>query len=324
MLKMNGHNHSNSETSSTTSATVIPKQSTDLNYCEVYFGAPTLSGTSRRKTYQNQDDQQQQQQQQHQPQQPHKIKSILTNNNSGIANKLNYDNPQQFNNANLMIGCDLDNLDVCSHYSLDHHVNGTTNNNNLITSSSSNLPQQNMCNVKFSSNFVRHYPASVAASMSTPTPSIRGSLKGSSSSKGRSNQSLCSCDVGDDVDILSASDPNRPLYQYSLDRKNKFHTYTCQQNAQILMRLERERKTNCNSKQSGSTTGLHCNKKDAKGTTFYRRRSLSLFDKKVCTGWLVGGGFYFIFIRVVFLEYITYFFISINLQFKNSNNFLSF
>lgn len=266
MLKMNGHNNSNSETSSTTSATVIPKQPTELNYCEVYFG-------ERRKPY-------------HQDPQPHhQIKSILTNNNSGTANKLNYDNPMPLasatasNNANMMIGCDLDNLDVCSHYSLDHHVNGT--NNNLITSSNSNLPaQHNMCNVKFSSNFVRHYPASVAASTSTPTPSIRGSLKGSS--KGRSNQSLCSCDVGDDVDILSASDPNRPLYQYSLDRKNKIHTYTCEQNAQILMRLERERKTNCNTKNSGSTTGLNCNKKDAKGTTFYRKRSLSLFEKKVC------------------------------------------
>lgn len=285
MLKMNGHNNSNSETSSTTSATVIPKQPAELNYCEVYFSMPPLSGSTRRKTYQNQDPQ------------PHQIKSILTNNNSGTANKLSYDNPIQFasstasNNANMMTGCDLDNLDVCSHYSLDHHVNGT--NNNLITSSNSNLPQHNMCNVKFSSNFVRHYPASVAASTSTPTPSIRGSLKGSS--KGRSNQSLCSCDVGDDVDILSASD--RPLYQYSLDRKNKIHTYTCEQNAQILMRLERERKTNCNTKNSGSTTGLSCNKKDAKGTTFYRKRSLSLFEKKVCI--LVDWGGFNIYSRVV-------------------------
>lgn len=294
MLKMNGHNNSNSETSSTTSATVIPKQqqpqhkqSSELNYCEVYFGMPApapapLSATARRKTYQNQEN--------HQP--PHQIKSILTNNNvggsgSGTANNQHQDNPIQFtslstgsNNANMMIGCDLDNLDVCSHYSLDHHVNGT--NNNLITGSNSNIPQPNMYNVKFSSNFVRHYPASVAASTSTPTPSIRGSLK--RSSKGRSNQSLCSCDVGDDVDILSASDPNRPLYQYSLDRKNKIHTYTCEQNAQILIRLERERKANCNNtKNSGSATGSNsnCNKKDAKGTTYYRKRSLSLFEKKV-------------------------------------------
>ncbi|KAL5279300.1 hypothetical protein ACFFRR_003719 [Megaselia abdita] len=300
MLKMNGHNNSNSETSSTTSATVIPKQSnqqpSELNYCEVYFGMPSsLSATAKRKTYQNQDNPMSQQP--HPQPHPHQIKSILTNNNSGTTNnKVNHDNPiMQFssstasNNANMMIGCELDNLDVCSHYSLDHHVNGT--NNNLITSSNSNIPQQtatqhNMYNVKFSSNsnFVRHYPASVAASMSvTPTPSIRGSLK--RSSKGRSNQSLCSCDVGDDVDILSASDPNRPLYQYSLDRKNKIHTYTCEQNAQILMRLERERKTNCNSnsKNSGSATnaaGSNCNKKDAKGTTFYRKRSLSLFEKK--------------------------------------------
>jgi hypothetical protein len=31
------------------------------------------------------------------------------------------------------------------------------------------------------------------------------------------------------------------LYQYSLDRKRPLHTYTCEQNAQILLRLERER-----------------------------------------------------------------------------------
>uniref|UniRef100_T1H0A6 Uncharacterized protein n=1 Tax=Megaselia scalaris TaxID=36166 RepID=T1H0A6_MEGSC len=196
----------------------------------------------------------------------------------------------------MMLGCDpnLDNLDICSHYSLDHHVNGhsaNNNNNNLITSSGSNTnitQHHNMpYNVKFSSNFVRHYPASVASSSSlvhgastTPTPSIRGSLK--RTSKGRSNQSLCSCDVGDDVDILSASDPNRPLYQYSLDRKHKIHTYTCEQNAQILIRLEREREMK-GSSGTGTIPSIssNCNKKDAKGTTpFYRKRSLSLFEKK--------------------------------------------
>ncbi|CAD7079915.1 unnamed protein product [Hermetia illucens] len=65
--------------------------------------------------------------------------------------------------------------------------------------------------------------------------SNRGSLK---RIKGRSNQSLCSCDA--DTEIVP--NPNRPLYQYSLDRKNKMHTYTCEQNAQILMRIERERR----------------------------------------------------------------------------------
>lgn len=34
---------------------------------------------------------------------------------------------------------------------------------------------------------------------------------------------------------------SRPLYQYSLDRKRPLHTYTCEQNAQILLRLDRER-----------------------------------------------------------------------------------
>ncbi|XP_037958934.1 serine/threonine-protein kinase pakD [Teleopsis dalmanni] len=65
----------------------------------------------------------------------------------------------------------------------------------------------------------------------------RGSLR---RSKGRSNQSLCSCDAGADTEINP--DPTRPLYQYSLERRHKGHTYTCEQNAQILMRLERERK----------------------------------------------------------------------------------
>lgn len=35
-------------------------------------------------------------------------------------------------------------------------------------------------------------------------------------------------------------DPLKPLYQYSLDRKKNRHTYTCEQNAQILLRLEKE------------------------------------------------------------------------------------
>lgn len=43
--------------------------------------------------------------------------------------------------------------------------------------------------------------------------------------------------------------PTRPLYQYSLDRKNKVHTYTCEQNAQILLRLERERQRRNSGKQ---------------------------------------------------------------------------
>lgn len=34
---------------------------------------------------------------------------------------------------------------------------------------------------------------------------------------------------------------SRPLYQYSLDRKRPMHTYSCEQNAQILLRLEKER-----------------------------------------------------------------------------------
>ncbi|EDW03377.1 GH10537 [Drosophila grimshawi] len=66
--------------------------------------------------------------------------------------------------------------------------------------------------------------------------SNRGSLK---RAKGRSNQSLCSCDAGDEAQLQP--DAARPLYEYSLERRRKTHTYTCEQNAQILMRLERER-----------------------------------------------------------------------------------
>ncbi|XP_046801083.1 homeobox protein 5-like isoform X1 [Lucilia cuprina] len=68
------------------------------------------------------------------------------------------------------------------------------------------------------------------------TPQNRGSLR---RGKGRSNQSLCSCDVGNDTELNP--DPSRPLYEYSLERRHKGHTYTCEQNAQILLRLERER-----------------------------------------------------------------------------------
>lgn len=64
----------------------------------------------------------------------------------------------------------------------------------------------------------------------------RGSLR---RNKGRSIQSLCSCNNAD-TEIIP--NPNRPLYQYNVDRKNKIHTYTCEQNAQILMRLEREKR----------------------------------------------------------------------------------
>ncbi|XP_055644546.1 uncharacterized protein LOC129780377 [Toxorhynchites rutilus septentrionalis] len=55
---------------------------------------------------------------------------------------------------------------------------------------------------------------------------------------GLSTLSLCSCDA--ETEIIP--NPLRPLYQYSLDRKNpRQHTYTCEQNAQILLRLEKDR-----------------------------------------------------------------------------------
>lgn len=60
---------------------------------------------------------------------------------------------------------------------------------------------------------------------------------------GRSTLSLCSCEA--DTEIVP--DPMKPLYQYSLDRKKPSHTYTCEQNAKILMRIEKERQKKYNS-----------------------------------------------------------------------------
>lgn len=59
---------------------------------------------------------------------------------------------------------------------------------------------------------------------------------------GQSNQSLCSCEAGAETEFQN--DPTKPLYRYNLEKTTstlKRHTYTCEQNAQILMRLERER-----------------------------------------------------------------------------------
>ncbi|XP_044316441.1 uncharacterized protein LOC108043750 [Drosophila rhopaloa] len=89
----------------------------------------------------------------------------------------------------------------------------------------------------------------------TPSSSNRGSLK---RSKGRSNQSLCSCDAGDEAQLDLQPNAARPLYEYSLERKRKTHTYSCEQNAQILMRLERERnrKLSLNGMETGLGIGL--------------------------------------------------------------------
>lgn len=78
----------------------------------------------------------------------------------------------------------------------------------------------------------------------------RGSLR---RSKGRSNQSLCSCDAGSDAELNP--DPTRPLYEYSLERRRKVHTYTCEQNAQILLRLERERNRKLSLSGGGGSGG---------------------------------------------------------------------
>ncbi|KAL9923708.1 uncharacterized protein LOC119633906 isoform X3 [Glossina fuscipes] len=105
-------------------------------------------------------------------------------------------------------------------------------------SSTSSLAQQHLApsqrgqnNVTFSNHISEQRASAVT------TPQNRGSLR---RNKGRSNQSLCSCDAGAETELNP--DFTRPLYQYSLERRHKTHTYTCEQNAQILMRIERERK----------------------------------------------------------------------------------
>lgn len=91
-------------------------------------------------------------------------------------------------------------------------------------------------NVVTFSDYVSERGVTNSCSSASFSTSHRGSLK---RSKGRSNQSLCSCDAGDEAQLQP--DAARPLYEYSLERRRKTHTYTCEQNAQILMRLERER-----------------------------------------------------------------------------------
>lgn len=91
-------------------------------------------------------------------------------------------------------------------------------------------------NVVTFSDYVSERGLTNSCSSASFSASHRGSLK---RAKGRSNQSLCSCDAGDEAQLQP--DAARPLYEYSLERRRKTHTYTCEQNAQILMRLERER-----------------------------------------------------------------------------------
>lgn len=52
--------------------------------------------------------------------------------------------------------------------------------------------------------------------------------------------SLCSCYNESEL----TPEQIRPLYEYSLDRQKLRHTYTCEQNAQILLRLKRDRLKN--------------------------------------------------------------------------------
>lgn len=153
------------------------------------------------------------------------------------------------NNQDLSLS--FDSYDASSHYSdtamqiLRSGGNFQYNNNNMNASaavnnnnchsSNSSLAQQHLAPSQRSQNNVTFSNYVTEQRVMTPS-SHRGSLR---RSKGRSNQSLCSCDAGAETEINP--DPSRPLYQYSLERRRKTHTYTCEQNAQILMRLERER-----------------------------------------------------------------------------------
>ncbi|XP_055386228.1 putative uncharacterized protein DDB_G0286901 isoform X1 [Condylostylus longicornis] len=184
----------------------------------------------------------------------------------------------------------LDNFDICSHYS-DSVAVITKNqppgamqfvkNSSISGNNSSNTGGSRSNNVTFSNCTEEHYlhrhrspsfsnhtqqhemnssnHGSFTRATSSSSNSNRGSLR---RSKGRSNQSLCSCDAGDSTEIVP--DPNRPLFQYSLDRKKKKHTYTCEQNAQILIRLEREknlRNNSCGNLATAITVGKSSSRK---------------------------------------------------------------
>ncbi|KAH8378216.1 hypothetical protein KR093_010192 [Drosophila rubida] len=106
-------------------------------------------------------------------------------------------------------------------------------------------------NVVTFSDYVSERGVSNSCSTASFATSHRGSLK---RAKGRSNQSLCSCDAGDEAQLQP--DAARPLYEYSLERRRKTHTYSCEQNAQILMRLERERNRKLSLTSLGGSIGI--------------------------------------------------------------------
>lgn len=119
--------------------------------------------------------------------------------------------------------------------------NGSSSNNNINSNH----------NVVTFSDYVSERGVTNSCSSASFSTSHRGSLK---RSKGRSNQSLCSCDAGDEAQLQP--DAARPLYEYSLERRRKTHTYTCEQNAQILMRLERERNRKLSLTSVGNGVGV--------------------------------------------------------------------
>lgn len=119
------------------------------------------------------------------------------------------------------------------------------------TGCSSNNNINSNHNVVTFSDYVSERGVTNSCSSASFSTSHRGSLK---RSKGRSNQSLCSCDAGDEAQLQP--DAARPLYEYSLERRRKTHTYTCEQNAQILMRLERERNRKLSLTSVGNGVGV--------------------------------------------------------------------
>ncbi|EAT34898.1 AAEL012892-PA [Aedes aegypti] len=82
---------------------------------------------------------------------------------------------------------------------------------------------------------------------------------------------------------LIIPNPLRPLYQYSLDRKNtRQHTYTCEQNAQILLRLEKDR-----ARKYGSSGKLNFTASTSDLTTLPTSASIGGLQKSATTTTMV-------------------------------------
>ncbi|XP_021702220.1 uncharacterized protein LOC5580322 isoform X2 [Aedes aegypti] len=132
------------------------------------------------------------------------------------------------------------------HHRYHHHHHHQHHQQHLASQSSSAQPYPVSTTVAANATLTRPIAAGHNASSSSILKNNKDASGGGGSAKnslrrgagGLSTLSLCSCDA--ETEIIP--NPLRPLYQYSLDRKNtRQHTYTCEQNAQILLRLEKDR-----------------------------------------------------------------------------------